>query len=83
MAVLTETPWESSLEALLPIRDTLYAQFQVKMPETRMGMSAEDISLSKGQEASGGGRGGESGGAGSSRPDEYTSYGALARDAGY
>ncbi len=82
MAVLTETPWDAPLEASLGPRDSLYPLLGVAMPEKRMGLSADDKAMASGAERGGPGAAGGGAGAGGG-PDEYTSYGALARDFGY
>lgn len=53
----------------------MYAAFGLSIPEGRMGTSADDRALASGANAAGaGGAGGEI---------DFSSYGALARDAGY
>lgn len=74
ITVLTETPWDSELARVLEPRDSLYGLLQLRMPEARMGYSEDDKALA----ATGGrGKGGDTG------EDDFSSYGALAREAGY
>jgi hypothetical protein len=75
MSLLTETSWDAPLDVVVIARDKLYSLLQISMPDNRMGISIDDQNLAKGVQANG-----TEGGGGS---DEYTSYGALARDAGY
>ena len=80
-AALTETAWDAPLEALLAPRDALYALLGAGAPpEGRMGYSADDRAMARG-EASGGGGGG-AGGDGA-KGEDYSSYGALFRESGY
>lgn len=78
LATLTETPWDATLAAVLGPRDALYAHFRVDMPEARMGCSAQDAALAAGHKA-----GGAAAQAGADDAENFDSYGALARDAGY
>ncbi len=73
LAVLAETPWDGALAAVLAPRDSLYGLLRVPMPAVRMGCSAEDEALAAGVAAA----------ADAPDAENFDSYGALARDAGY
>ena len=80
-AALTETAWDAPLESLLAPRDALYPLLGAGAPpEGRMGDSADDRAMARG-EASGAAGGG--GGGGADKGEDYSSYGALFRESGY
>jgi hypothetical protein len=75
LSALTETSWDGPLAAVLGARDSMYPLFGLPVPEGRMGTSADDRALASGAGSSGGMNGGGE--------IDFSSYGALTREAGY
>jgi hypothetical protein len=78
LALLTETPWDADLAAVVAPRDKLYGLLGVEVPDVRMGLADEAAMAAAGAAAAG-----PAGGAGGAGTEDLSSYGTLVREMGY